>query len=396
MALFLDGSPDSRPVKRKSRECLICAETILDEPTCPKHVGASSYCGACIARTWIENGRVHPTCQVCCRPVSFGTTREALVRYDARRNTTYASQFDKHQVFLNGDVELPTEGYNKKTCVCHDPPCKGTVTPNGLWVTFKAALVVPQVHWDETRYKASGKKCKAHLPICACCLAPASSRSADLTQPCAHCGVGAQRVAFLPLYHYIDPLAGAKGQWGMPRRVHQVSRHDLIRHLYWILEDPNLFVRCPVDGTILEHGNECHELMCPTCKLTRICYVCGRAEVTGPDGVLVDHYGGNPCDRCLRYPSMYKWSQITKGGDTPTALSYPCTDACVGLASRCQHADHRLWYTYFMSWRRMSWLVAYLREAARPHYFLIAIAKRHPAVARSVFAQYFVANFGSL
>jgi hypothetical protein len=44
----------------------------------------------------------------------------------------------------------------------------------------------------------------------------------------------------------------------------------------------------------------------------------------------------------------------------------------------------------------MSWLIAYLHEAARPHYFLIAAAKRHPNVTNSMFGAYFAAKFGSV
>lgn len=397
MALFLDGTCAKRGPKRKVRECLLCCMDTLDPVICPAHSQDSCYCLHCIAKMWIDNGRKIPQCEECDKRVPNGIVRASLNRYDDVHRTDFVTRFDQHQIFLYGDAELPVEGYCKKVCVCHDPPCKGTTTFSGNWVTFRPGFKVPKTSWitDKGCYTVIPGKRVQHPPICARCFAPAPPGQIDLGAPCGVCASqSTQAVTFAPLHHYINPLAGAKGQWTMPLRVHQVSTYNLMLHMYWILEDPNLFVRCPVDGTILEHGVDCHELSCFTCKMTKICFVCGHAKITGADGALIDHYGANPNHHCCRYPDMYRW-RVAHTDGTTTQIPCPCSAECTTVEWRCDVEDHQTWRSYYTEWRRMCWLVAFLREIPGNH-FLVQIGMKHLNVTRSKFVHIFTNYVNSI
>jgi hypothetical protein len=397
MSLFLDGTCGKRGPKRKVRECLLCCEETLDPVICPTHTNDSCYCCTCIAQIWVESGRQVPQCDECGKYASNAMVRAALSRRDEVHRTNFATKFDRHQRFLHGDSELPVEGYHKKMCVCHNPPCKGTVSQSGKWITFRPAFKVPKVAWNAEKldYCVTSRSMGHHLPICATCLAPAASNHIDLESPCHTCtSQTAQARMFTPLHHYINTLAGAKGHWTVPIRAHQVSVYNLLRHIYWILEDPNLFVQCPVDGTNLEHGDDCYELTCSTCKITKICFVCGRAEVTGMHGALVDHYGEDPTLQCCRYSNMYKW-RLRKTDETCVDINYPCSSDCTSLDQRCDVAAHNIWQSYFTEWRRINWLVAFLREIPG-NTSLVQMANMHPKVTKSKFVQVFTEFVSSI
>ena len=391
MSRFLDGTGTRRGPKRKVRECLVCCEDTLDPVVCAAHSSESSYCNTCIAKMWVSSGRQPPKCQVCNKEACAPQICNALLMHDTKHGTSYMAQYQKHQTFLHGDNELPIDGLLKRMCVCHDPPCKGRLSANQEWITFKPTLKVKKTLWhpSQTRYIQIPDTSARHRPICAHCLAPAPTVNHNLNEPCILCQLRTdQALEYKTLHHYINPLAGAKGSWCMPKRLHQVSQHDLLRHLWFILEDQDLFMRCPIDGTVLEHGTACHELTCPTCKLVKMCFCCGRVEVVGVEGAMIDHFEAAD-SMCMRYPDQYTWT-LYKTGAEPHVITCPCTEACTNLSGRCEQKEHALWRKFYKSYRRMRWLVSYIKEMPfHIAFMLFRMAMDHPTVVNSPFKPQF-------
>jgi len=388
MSRFLDGTCARRGPKRKCRTCLVCDEGTTDPAICTQHTSNSVFCAACVAGMWTQSGRRIPSCQTCGKKATDTFMKTSLQAHDTQSGTHLVDSYTGHRRFLDGDVELPIDGLEKRVCACHDPPCKGTVSADGNWIVFRPSMKVCNTAWsnDQRRYLDVGGVA-SHKPVCAHCLAPSSTKSVD--HPCMSCMArGLQSTEFATLCHYISPNAGAKGQWGMPLRAHHVSHHDYQRHLYWILEDPDLFVRCPVDGTVLEHGVDCHELTCPTCKITKFCYCCGRAEVVGEEGAILDHFTTASLFTCPRYRDC-AWN--IKGG---SPIECPCTQDCTNMEGRCDMSEHKPWRDLYQQFRRMRWLCAYLQEVPLPIKFhLILAAQSHHALGQNGFRMAFLTLF---
>lgn len=382
MAHFLDGRARVRGAKRKKRPCLVCENYTDNAVVCALHPEESAYCAECIAGMWTTCGRMTPQCTTCGKSMDDSLVRKALTLQDREDGTDHVRRFDQHEQFLHGDSELPLEGWKHRVCACHTPACKGAVSSNLKWIVFRSTFKAPRVVWtpESARFERVTGASARHPPVCAHCLMPGPGTHTSLAAECVHCvKENNQSKLFSSLRHYIDPLAGAHGQWRMPKRSHELSWHALRAHLFWILEDVDLFVRCPVDGTVLGHGADCHELTCPTCKLTRACFVCGRTELTGVDGAILDHFGPGP-RQCQRYPKSHAW--LMNG----TEYLYPCTDACDSLDSPCAISDHKVWRDLYQMWRRTRWVEEFVLEL--PNWVargLVEVLKTHEGYKKNCF-----------
>lgn len=351
---------------------------------CTRHPDDSVYCAKCVKSMWTASHREIPACESCGKKMNEDHWREILLARGSRETSVVTvNQFDQHLRFLNGDPEIPMDSWNHRICACHDPPCQGSISKNGNWIIFRATFKVPVSVWnaDQSRYIYDKSSLKRHSLVCAHCLRPSLNANQHVDGECIYCLVGCvESKRFAVLRHYINPLAGAHGQWRMPIRVHELSEWALRKHLYFLLEDPHLFLVCPIDGTILEHGTACHEMTCPTCNLVKLCFCCGRAEVVGRSGAMIDHFG-DLSFQCRRYPSMYKWMI-----DDGTTILYPCSDECTNLGQRCDIEDHQEWYSLYHEYRRARWVERYFLElplsaATR----LFVLLGRHPAWGKNRF-----------
>ncbi len=376
MAWFREGGLAPRASKRKSRECVLCCEQTTNPIICAKHPTDSVYCDTCACQWWIQLHRELPACHECHKQMTISAMRAALCACDVNTGSSHVAQFDSHQIFLNGDPELPTEGWNRRVCVCHNPPCKGLVSANLKWIVFRSNFKVPKSQWNlpEMRYVELPGPTTRHPPICAHCLRPAPTTTIDVDTDCLYCLSGSHvQPQFATLQYYINPLAGAGNVWRMPPRSHQLSIDDLARHLFFLLEDPNLYVVCPIDGTTLEHGDACHELTCPTCNRVKLCFCCGRTELVGKTGAILDHYGVN-AGQCTRYPRSYIWMVDN------AQIMYPCTDTCANLHHRCDIESHQQWAAYYRWHRRTQWVVNFFYEIdTRFASYLYNLLLNHPA-----------------
>lgn len=370
---------------------MVCCHDTTDPVVCTRHSGDSVYCQECVARLWIESGHQQAHCEHsgCSKQISDTRLRMALARYDDKHRTHYVANFDRYQTFRHGDPELPTDGLEKRVCACHSPQYKGTVSKNREWILFQPSVKVSQVCFNPTQHRFQILSSRAnikHPPVCVHCRFPHPTPSTfDVNVPCMRCNGGEENMPpFSRAHHYVPPHTGARDTWQLPVWMHTVSLWDLEQYLYHLLEDPELHVRCPIDGTLLEHGSDCHELTCPTCNIVKACYCCGRFECVGPDGAMLDHFAGLEHGQCCRYPFQYSWS--IKSGDEVATIEFLCTSQCTSLRNRCDMPAHQTWHMYYKWWRRTCWVHEFICDLSFiQSAYLCAKLKQHPRFFQNPF-----------